>query len=65
MLKLGVILTSWNKKKYLYLIENMIDNEWVKALVEYNKNKKKWSVPKRGTKEYQKLKKIYDKLKKK
>jgi hypothetical protein len=43
----------------------MIDNEWVKALVEYNKNKKKWSVPKRGTKEYQKLKKIYDKLKKK
>jgi hypothetical protein len=43
----------------------MIDNEWVKSLVEYNKNKKNWSVPKRGTKEYQKVKKIYDKLKKK
>ena len=37
---------------------------FVEALKEYNKNEVKWTIPKRNTKDYNKVIKIMNKLKK-
>ena len=36
-------------------------NSWLVALKEYNKNKNKWCIPKKGSKEYDEVRKIMDK----
>ena len=39
-------------------------NVWIQALKKYNEGKKKYTVPKKGTAEYNKVKKIMEKMKK-
>ena len=39
-------------------------NVWIRALKKYNENKPKYTVPKKGTVEYAKVKKIMEKMKK-
>lgn len=34
---------------------------WLEALKEYNKNKTKWEIPKKGTKEYMEVKRLMGK----
>jgi hypothetical protein len=38
-------------------------NKWIRALKIFNKNKPKWVVPKKGTKEHKQVKKIMATLK--
>ena len=38
-------------------------NKWLRALKIFNKGRKKWIVPKKGTPEYKKVKQIMAKLK--
>ena len=40
------------------------NNPWIDALKEYNKNKGQWCLPKKGSKEYDEVKKIMDRNKK-
>jgi hypothetical protein len=40
------------------------NNPWIDALKEYNKNKGQWCLPKKGSKEYDEVKKIMDNNKK-
>jgi len=37
-------------------------NSWVVALKEFNKNKSIWCIPKKGTKEYNEVRKIMDNM---
>ena len=39
--------------------------KWLEALKEWNKKQDKWKIPKKGTKQYDQVKKLMDKGKKK
>lgn len=37
-------------------------NKWMKALKEFNKDKKTWTIPKKGSEDYKKVKKMSENM---